>query len=80
MYRIDAIFDEIKPIVVTIPRRFHVALSSMIHERRVPRDGRRIIPVRSQVREYESAKLSDRVGKVFDLFIVLAVFGLRRLL
>jgi hypothetical protein len=52
----------------------------MIHERRVPRDGRRIIPVRSQVREYESAKLSDRVGKVFDLFIVLAVFGLRRLL
>jgi hypothetical protein len=80
MYRIDAIFYEIEPVVITKSGGFHIPLTAVLRERRIPGDWRRVVPIWAHVREYEPAKLSHGIGKVLNLFVILAVFGFPRLL
>jgi hypothetical protein len=62
MHWIDAILDEVEPVVITKSCRLDVTLTTVIYERRIPGDGRRVIPVWSHIREYQSAKLAHGIG------------------
>src|SRR5262245_6370983 len=80
MYWIDAILDEIEPVVIAESCGLDVTLTTVIYERRIPRYRRRVIHVWPHVRENQSAKLAHGIGHVPDLLMILAVFGFPRLL
>src|SRR5262245_27558484 len=80
MYRINTVLDKIEPIVIVVANRLDVALSPTVDKRRIFGKRRRTVSVRSQVSEDESAHLSQRIGNVPDLSMILATFWLSRLL
>src|SRR4030095_3816859 len=80
MHRLDAVLDKIEPIVIVVAHRLDVALTPAVDKRGIFGKRRRIVSVRSQVGEDESAQLPHRIGKVLDLSVILAALLLSRLL
>src|SRR6266850_8403588 len=80
MHRIDAVLNEVEPVVIVVANQLDISLAATVDKRRIFRNWRRRIPVRSHVGEDESTQFPHRIRKVLDLPVILAAFWLPGLL
>ena len=60
--RVRGVFEKVEPIVVGVAHRLDLPLAAAVDQRRIIRQRRWIVPIRSHVGEDQSAQLSHRIG------------------
>src|SRR5215468_1044847 len=79
VHGVDAIFDEVEPVVIVVPDRLDVLLTAAADKRKIVGQRWGIVMNWPQVGEDQAALLPHRIGQMLHLLIELTVLRLRGL-